>query len=313
MRYWTQIYGALGASLAFLALGNAVGYATIALPQLSEEPNSKVRLSENAGSWFAAILWTCGCIFAPFGGALSGKLGRRRMVQIFLPFVLVGWLILGLAQNRLMLFLGRTTTAVFTAFYTSSIGAYIAETAHPSIRERLVIIPALFMGLGMLMDWIIGYFCSWRIVAFATLVPNVLAFIALTFSHETPFWLIENGKEELAEKSLKFFRGENCDVSEELQEIIKKRDLKRENTGSNDFKWILKRMFSRAFLRPYAGAGLGYVVNALSGSDILLVYMILILKGSGLDLDRSLLELAPIIIGVVRIIGAGLKTLLISR
>ena len=61
-----------------------------------------------------------------------------------------------------------------------------------------------------------------------------------------------------------------------------------------------------AFLRPYAGAGLGYVVNALSGSDILLVYMIPILKDSGLDLDRTLLDLAPIIIGVVRTIGAGL-------
>ena len=93
MRHWTQIYGALGASLAFLALGNAVGYATIALPQLSKEADSNVRLTENAGSWFAAILWTCGFLFAPVGGALSGKLGRRRMVQMFLPLVLIGTVI----------------------------------------------------------------------------------------------------------------------------------------------------------------------------------------------------------------------------
>ena len=106
MRYWSQIYGALGASLGFLALGNAVGYATIALPQLSEESDTNLRITENEGSWFATILWISGFIFAPFGGALSGKLGRRKMVLIFLPLVLIAWLILGFAQNGLMLFLG---------------------------------------------------------------------------------------------------------------------------------------------------------------------------------------------------------------
>ena len=77
-------------------------------------------------------------------------------------------------------------------------------------------------------------------------------------------------------------RGENYDISEELNEMIKKRDLKRENQDSSDFKWILKRMFSMNFFKPYAGAGLGYIMNALSGSDVLIVYMISILKDTGL-------------------------------
>ena len=51
MRYWTQILAAIGAGLGFLALGNAVGYATIALPQLSKEQNSSLQFSEDSGSW----------------------------------------------------------------------------------------------------------------------------------------------------------------------------------------------------------------------------------------------------------------------
>jgi len=312
MRYWTQLFGAIGAGLGFLALGNAVGYATIALPKLTKEPNSSIRLNEDSGSWFAVILWICGFLFAPFGGALSGKLGRRKMVLIFLPFVLAGWLIIGLATNGLMLFLGRTTTAVFTAFYTSSIGVFIAETAHPSIRERLVIIPAFFLGSGMLMVWMVGYFFDWRIVAFSASIPIILTLVFLAFSHETPFWLVENGQEGLARKSLEFYRGKHCDVDDELQEMIQKRDSKREHQDSTNFIWIVKRMCSMTFLKPFAGAGLGFIMNALSGSDILLVYMVSILEETGLDLNTTLLNLAPVIVGVVRLIGSLLSFVLIK-
>ena len=312
MRYWTQLFGAIGAGLGFLALGNAVGYATIALPKLTKEPNSSIRLNEDSGSWFAVILWICGFLFAPFGGALSGKLGRRKMVLIFLPFVLAGWLIIGLATNGLMLFLGRTTTAVFTAFYTSSIGVFIAETAHPSIRERLVIIPAFFLGSGMLMGWMVGYFFDWRIVAFSASIPIILTLVFLAFSHETPFWLVENGQEGLARKSLEFYRGKHCDVDDELQEMIQKRDSKREHQDSTNFIWIVKRMCSMTFLKPFAGAGLGFIMNALSGSDILLVYMVSILEETGLDLNTTLLNLAPVIVGVVRLIGSLLSFVLIK-
>ena len=312
MRYWTQLFGAIGAGLGFLALGNAVGYATIALPKLTKEPNSSIRLNEDSGSWFAVILWICGFLFAPFGGALSGKLGRRKMVLIFLPFVLAGWLIIGLATNGLMLFLGRTTTAVFTAFYTSSIGVFIAETAHPSIRERLVIIPAFFLGSGMLMVWMVGYFFDWRIVAFSASIPIILTLVFLAFSHETPFWLVENGQEGLARKSLEFYRGKHCDVDDELQEMIQKRDSKREHQDTTNFIWIVKRMCSMTFLKPFAGAGLGFIMNALSGSDILLVYMVSILEETGLDLNTTLLNLAPVIVGVVRLIGSLLSFVLIK-
>ena len=304
MRYYTQILGAIGAGLGFLALGNAVGYVTIALPQLSEESNPSLRLSEDSGSWFAAILWICGFLFAPFGGALSGKLGRRKMVLIFLPLVLTGWLIIGFAQNGLTLFLGRTITAVFTAFYTSSIGAFIAETAHPSIRERLVVIPPFFLGSGMLMAWTNGYLFDWRIVAFSVAIPISLAWFVLFFSHETPFWLVENGQEDLAQVSLEFYRGQNHEVTDELQEMIKNRDAKRENQDSNNFLWVAKRMCSMAFLKPFAHSGLGYIMNALSGSDIVLVYMVSILQETGLDVDANLLNLSPVVVGAFRLTGS---------
>lgn len=69
---WPQIYGALIISLASLNYGTNAGYPTIALPQLEKESNSttNIYLTENQGSWWAAIMWICGTLFAPVGGEI---------------------------------------------------------------------------------------------------------------------------------------------------------------------------------------------------------------------------------------------------
>ena len=44
---------------------------------------------------------------SPIGGFFSGWLGRKKAVILTSPFVSVGWLIIGFAQNKIMLYVGR--------------------------------------------------------------------------------------------------------------------------------------------------------------------------------------------------------------
>ena len=90
MRQWTQILGAISASLGLLLMGNCIGFMTIALPQLQSENDPEIKFSENLGSWLASVVWICGLCITPFGGLLSGKLGRRSVIIYFTPFVLIG-------------------------------------------------------------------------------------------------------------------------------------------------------------------------------------------------------------------------------
>ena len=99
----------------FIALGTMVGYPTKALPQLQSEPNDAVKLTENEGSGFAAILTLSGVIFSPLGGILSGKLGRKKIILFVAPIVASGWLIIALAQNKAMLFIGNIMVSTATA------------------------------------------------------------------------------------------------------------------------------------------------------------------------------------------------------
>ena len=103
----------------FIVLGTNIGYPTKALPQLQSESNNAVKLTENEGSGFASILTLSGVIFSPLGGILSGKLGRKNIILFVAPIVASGWLIIALAQNKAMLFIGNIMVSMSTAQATN--------------------------------------------------------------------------------------------------------------------------------------------------------------------------------------------------
>ena len=89
-------------------MGALLGYTTIALPQWKKETNIDLRLDENESSLYASLFWIIGIICSPIGGILSGWLGRRKIVMIASPLVICGWLIIGFAQDKIMLYIGKT-------------------------------------------------------------------------------------------------------------------------------------------------------------------------------------------------------------
>ena len=89
-------------------MGALLGYTTIALPQWKNETNIDLRLDENESSLYASLFWMIGIICSPIGGILSGRLGRRKVVMIASPLVICGWLIIGFAQDKIMLYIGKT-------------------------------------------------------------------------------------------------------------------------------------------------------------------------------------------------------------
>ena len=97
-----------------MAIGNWIGYTTTALPQLQNEiiTHKDVILNEKMGSWFASIGFIIGIFINPLGGWLGGYFGRKKIIQLTVPFAIVGWIILGTAENRISLFSGRIITSI---------------------------------------------------------------------------------------------------------------------------------------------------------------------------------------------------------
>ena len=79
--------------------------------------------------------------------------------------------------------------------------------------------PGIFLALGSLFVWFISYFLTWRMTAFVLIIPPLMLTILLLGLPETPYWLVSKNKDSEARKSLKFFRGSQHDVAEELMDI----------------------------------------------------------------------------------------------
>jgi len=79
-----QVYGAAVVSIERIIEGTILAYPTKTLPGLRNETDTSIQLDDNLGSWYAALFWICGIIFAPMGGYLSVGLAEER--QFYLLF-----------------------------------------------------------------------------------------------------------------------------------------------------------------------------------------------------------------------------------
>ena len=46
--------------------------------------------------------------------------------------------------------------------------------------------------------WVVGYFLDWRNTAFVEMTPSALLILTMIFFPESPYWLVEAGKIDLA-------------------------------------------------------------------------------------------------------------------
>ena len=107
-------------------------------------------------------------------------------------------------------------------------------------------------------------------------------------------------------KSLKFFRGPNYDITAEIDEIKEKRKSKVETQGEKiSAKQILKKIFSKSFLKPFSCVGVIFVCSDWSGHNAFLTYMIKVLRDTGFT--KSQAKIGPIIAGSIRLFLSGSK------
>ena len=187
--------------------------------------------------------------------------------------------------------------------YSASIMPYISETVHPKIRGSLATLPPFMMAFGMLVTWILGYFLSWRMTAYLLIIPPLILTIFLLPLPETPYWLIENNNSKAAKKSLKFFRGQKYDISDEFNEIQLKHESKKGQESKQSWIFTVQRTFSVAFFKPFMCVGILFIFTSLSGVSVLFIYMTDILTEAGSSIDPNI---GPIVVGSCRLVFAGM-------
>ncbi|MBN3289349.1 MYCT protein, partial [Polypterus senegalus] len=105
-----------------------------------------------------------------------------------------------------------------------TVPVYIAESAPPQLRGRLVTINTLFITGGQFFASVIdGAFSylpkdGWRYMLGLSIAPGVIQFLGFLFLPESPRWLIQKGKTQKARRVLSQIRG-NQNIDEEYESI----------------------------------------------------------------------------------------------
>jgi len=272
-----------------------------------------------------------GCFFGAWAaGAMADRIGRKRTIQVGSLVAVIGCSLQTGARNVSYLLVGRVVAGLAIGVLSMIVPLYQSEISPPHLRGFLTGMTQFMIGLGFLAANWIGYGCQffqtdaqWRVPLGVQIAPAVLLFIGMLFLPFSPRWLIKQGREDEAKRSLEILHGTSTNqefIELEYREMVEQIKYEEEHlTAKLSDLWATKAMLKRtltgmgiqictqftginvsAYFQPSLYAALGY-----SGNQILLITGINGLLGTvvtftfiSLFLDRFGRK-PPLIIGAI--------------
>ncbi|XP_077287203.1 facilitated trehalose transporter Tret1-like [Arctopsyche grandis] len=306
-----QIILTLAASLAYLSIGLVRGYSSSALPSM-DDTNPELLPSVEAHSWAGSIP----PVGALFGSLVSGPLmqraGRRMTILVSAPAWTAAWTCIAFAESLPILLIGRALSGFCVGLVLPATQVYVSECSSPGIRGRLGSVPALFMSAGILFSYILGYWLTWRTLAWCSAAAALIIFFFLYPLPESPIWLSTEGKHTDAERSLKWLKLPLTHESIQLrpQNNDPEKNKNQVETSMDKSLFTKEVFFSAGVLKPL-GIGLALLAfQQISGIDAVIFFTVEIFKSSGSSLND---HLATIIVGVVQLASNSVSLLLVDR
>ncbi|CAH0027639.1 unnamed protein product [Clonostachys rhizophaga] len=318
VRNWTIHLIALVASMAALSMGydTAVIGGTMALDSFTERFGLKDMLSGERDSTQANITSTfqVGCFFGslltfPF----AEKFGRKKSIMLAAAIFIVGGVMMCAANGIVeLIIVGRAIGGLGIGMATMTVPVYIAETAPPSIRGRLVgLFEVVSQSGGMLGFWInyatnqtidVKKDAQWIIPLALQCLPATLLFFGIIFCPESPRWLAKCHNFEECEKVLVKIRNlpsEHPYIQNEIREI---RLQVEERSSKSDFRNQFKKLLTKG-TRNRVGAGAFLMfLQSFTGVNVMTYYSPRIFETLGVTGTSNKL-LSTGVYGVAKLIG----------
>ena len=288
------------ALVSALAEGLALGYSNPASRSLRAPP---LRLSGDQLSVVGAAVPLGALLGAPLSGWAMDRLGRRPAMLLAGLCDTFGWLLIAFGGGFGPVVAGRVVTGIAVGA-TSVLGPiYVGEVCEPRVRGSVgVMFQALTM-VGVLLSYVVGKYLRWNHLALASAaVPFVWVLMAF-WLRESPVWLVEKSRQNDALEVLKWLRGPDADVDDELKRMMLQTKEAHEKQAS--FRDLFKREHRRQFMLSL----MLMVLMQLSGINAVIFYSTDVFAAA----DSSVApDLATIVVGLVDVLGTLLSLLLVD-
>jgi sugar porter (SP) family MFS transporter len=227
-------------------------------------------------------------------GRISDRLGRRPTVMITAGVFVVGVALAAFAPQFWILLAARIIIGLAVGSASMVVPLYIGEVAPPKIRGGLVSLNQLAITVGILVSYLADYGLqsteNWRLMFGLAAIPAVLLFIGMLFQHESPAWLVTQGRDDEARQVLANLRSPD-QIEPEIAEVHRVSSMR---TAS------MRDVFAKR-VRPMLAVGvLLAVFQQVTGINTVIYYAAIVLKdNAGLGNSGSLL--ANVVNGAVNV------------
>ncbi len=221
-------------------------------------------------------------------GRLSGRIGRKPTIMITAVVFVLGVLLAAVTPTYPVLLIARFVIGLAVGSSSMVVPLYIGEIAPPRFRGGLVSLNQLAITIGILISYLVDYGLSssgdWRLMFGLAAIPAVLLFGGILTQRESPYWLIERGRDDEARSVLARLRpsGEVGREVAEIREVI--------SQGRAGLREVLSRT-----VRPALAVGvLMAVFQQMTGINTVIYYAPSLLHDAGLGQSSALLANAGI-------------------
>jgi sugar porter (SP) family MFS transporter len=239
-----------------------------------------------------SILLVGAVVGALVAGRIADTVGRRPTVLGTAALFFAGVLLAAFSPDYAVLVGARVVIGLAVGSASMVVPLYIGEIAPPRIRGALVSFNQLALTSGILISYLVDYGLAaegnWRLMFGLATIPAVLMFIGMLFQHESPHWLIAQGREEEARAVLSQVRDED-DVDAEVARV---REMSQRRSGL--------RELLHPDLRGVLTIGVALaVLQQITGINTIIYYAPTLLSSAGFGHSSALL--ANVGVGVVNV------------
>ncbi|CAH2107043.1 unnamed protein product [Euphydryas editha] len=303
-----QIIASFVANLGTMNTGMAFGFSATALPQL-KSAQSSIQITENQASWIASLSSVgtpIGCIVS---GYLMDNIGRRRTLIITEVPLILGWILISVAQNVPMIYIGRLLIGFGSGMVGAPARVYTCEVSQPHLRGMLGAMASVGVSTGVLIQYVIGSVTTWNVLAGVSAIIPIISLIGMTLLPETPNYLLTQDKTAKAETSLAKLRGSTCNLQDEIQRMksFKEKNHVEPLKSPNE---ILKALLSPSALKPFAILAIYFFIYQWCGVNTITFYAVEVFESSGASLDKYWLTIS---MGIIRVIFTVVGCILCRR
>lgn len=297
-----QYIATLSAALVTFSFGASIGWSGPMEGPITKGEAYSFMPSDYEWGWTTSMLtFGAGCICIPIG-LLIAKFGRKMVMLCLVPPYVIGWLFLLFAQHVAMLIIGRIIVGACGGASCVALPIYTTEIAQLHLRGVMGCFYQLTLIFGILYSFIIGGLLKPFMVNLLCAICPIIFFIVFIWMPESPVYLIQKGKDEQASKAMKWLRGDDIDISEEMTAMAadasKKTATVREALGRSSAR---KGLFIGIMLM---------VFQQLTGINAIIFYSTRIFEQAKIN---RWAYLCTIILGVVQVVSTITAMVLVEK